>query len=56
MALAANQTVNHVGMGRIQTVNATNSAVLTGFHTSQLDLNMVYKVSNKSRVFSTIIL
>ncbi len=42
--------------GRIQTFNTVHSAVPAGFHTSQLNLNMVYRVLNKSEVFLSIIL
>jgi hypothetical protein len=36
----------------VWTVISTHSVVPAGFHASQLDLNMVYKVSNKSGFFS----
>jgi hypothetical protein len=36
--------VNHDG-GSLWTVNVTDCTIPAGFHTSQLDLNTVYKVS-----------
>ncbi len=44
------ETVGH------KTVSTIHLAVPPVFHTFQLDLNMVYKVSDKSRFFYTIIL
>jgi hypothetical protein len=42
--------------GRICTVNTIHSAGPARFHSSQLDLTTVYKVSDKSGFFYTIIL
>jgi hypothetical protein len=40
---------------RIQIVNVTHSAVLAGFHNSKVDLNIVYKVSDKNILFCTFV-
>jgi hypothetical protein len=48
----AYQMVNHVGGGRIQTVNTIHLVGLAGPHTSQPDLTLGYKVSNKVKYFS----
>jgi hypothetical protein len=55
IALPHNRKVRHEG-GRIQMVNVIHSAVPSGFHTSQLDVNTIYKVSNKSGFFYTVFL
>ncbi len=47
---------NHVGRGRMTTVNTTDSAGPAVSHTSQPDLTVTYKVSEKTRSFCTVIL
>jgi hypothetical protein len=43
-----------MGRGRIRMVKTTHSAAAAGLYTSQLDLNTVYMVTDKSKFFCTI--
>ncbi len=47
IALFTYQTVQNVGGGEIWTVNTRHLPVLDGFHTSQLILHVISRVSNK---------